>query len=140
MEGAQGKPGRVFFLRIDDGEKLIESLESFIQENSISTASVSLVGAVKWVRIVTPDVEKKPMPDRESAIEKHMEVAGHGNIIESKPHIHAAFGENGGNGYCGHLVEAEVFVFVEAAIQEIDDISARRVHDPNTGFKKLTFS
>jgi len=140
MDGAQGRPGRVFMLRIDDGEKLVENLGSYIRENDISTGSVSLVGAVKWARIVTPDIEKKPMPDRESMLEKYMEVVGHGDIVGGKVHIHAAFGEKGGNGYCGHLVEAEVFVFVEAVIQEIEGIEARREHDPKTGFKKLVLN
>ena len=134
----KGNISGVYLLRINEGESVVECIREFLRLHDIKTASISLVGAVSWVDIVTPDVSKKTMPDRQSHIDKHMEIIGHGNVVEGEAHIHAAFGEKGGNGHCGHLVEAEAFVFVEATIQVIDSINVRRVVD-DSGFKGLVF-
>lgn len=134
----KGSISATYILRINEGEHIIDSIHKFLKLQNIKTASISLVGAVEWAKIVTPDISKEDMPDRESRIDKHMEIVGHGNVVEGEAHIHAAFGEKGGDGHCGHLVEAEAFVFVEAIIQEITGIKVRRVAD-SSGFKGLVF-
>jgi uncharacterized protein len=134
----KGSISATYMLRINEGERIIENMRNFLKLQDIKTASLSLVGAVKWAKIVTPDINKKDMPDRESYIDKHMEIVGHGNIVEGEPHIHAALGEKGGDGNCGHLVEAEAFVFVEAIIHKIEGIRVQRVAD-SSGFKGLVF-
>ncbi len=44
MMYAEGKQGRVFVLRLEDGEVLHEEIESFAAEHDIRAASLVLVG------------------------------------------------------------------------------------------------
>ena len=46
MRGAELARGRVFILRLEDGEVLRETIESFCRDSGISRALVHVTGAV----------------------------------------------------------------------------------------------
>jgi len=110
----KGSLGNVILTKIDQSEELIGALKGIAVKHNISSASISLIGAVKNARIINPVM-------KETFIGEEMEISGNGNIFldergEPFVHIHASLGAEGGKARMGHIVEAEVLLFVEACI------------------------
>ena len=53
MQYTEGQLGRVFVVRIDDGEDMIASLRQFIDEKAILAGSVIFLGALMEGKMVT---------------------------------------------------------------------------------------
>jgi len=103
MEASQACPGRVFVLRLHDGEVLHESVEDFAFSNNIKAATVIAVGgAGKGSKLtVGPKVpiEGKIEPLYHVLNEPH-ELTGSGTIFtnqEGRPimHMHCSCGREG---------------------------------------------
>ncbi|HIJ05952.1 MAG: hypothetical protein XD88_0791 [Methanocalculus sp. 52_23] len=138
MQYSEGTVGRVFFLRFDDGEDLIESARSFVQEQQISHGVISFLGALHSAGLVTGPEEAviPPVPHKEQ-IEGGWECLGTATIYpgEDGPslHLHAAAGR-GRDAVCGCLrTDCRVYLVVEAVIWEALGIEGRRLHDPRIG-------
>ena len=53
MQYTEGQLGRVFVVRIDDGEDMLISLRQFISDKSIQAGSILFLGALMNGRMVT---------------------------------------------------------------------------------------
>ncbi len=144
MQYAEGKPGRIFLLRIDRGEDLLVEIEKFSREKEIRCATIQILGALLEGNLVTgpEDPVLPPVPHFE-------EVTGGWDILGiaslfwggDGPHIHlhTAMGR-GKQALTGCLRErGEVYLVMEAVITEILGIDARIVHDPGTGLSLPRF-
>ncbi|MCK9631615.1 MAG: DUF296 domain-containing protein [Methanoregula sp.] len=137
MQYTEGQLGRVFVVRIDDGEDMLVSLRQFISDKGVKAGSVVFLGALKEGRMVTgPEEPVIPPVPHFVMFEGGWEVFGVGTIYpgEDGPeiHYHASVGR-AGHALTGCLREKAVtYLIVEAVIYEITGLSARREFDEKT--------
>ncbi|MDD1694345.1 MAG: DUF296 domain-containing protein [Methanoregula sp.] len=137
MQYTEGQLGRVFVVRIDDGEDMLVSLRTFISDKAIQAGSVIFLGALMDGRMVTgPEEPVIPPVPHFVMFEGGWEVFGVGTIYpgEGGPHLHyhASVGR-AGHALTGCLREKAVtYLIVEAVIYEITGLSARREFDEKT--------
>lgn len=134
MQYTEGQLGRVFVVRIDNGEDMLSSLRTFIAEKDVQAGSVLFLGALMNGRMVTgPEEPVIPPVPHFVMFEGGWEVFGVGTIYpgEGGPHIHfhASVGRSG-HALTGCLREtATTYLIVEAVIHEFVGLSARREFD-----------
>jgi predicted DNA-binding protein with PD1-like motif len=141
MKASEGKIGRVFVVRLEDGDMVPECLERFAAEKGIRCGQVILIGGIGGGQVVAgPRVTEAMPPDPVMLpVQGAHEVEGVGIIApdkEGKPvlHIHASLGR-GGKTLTGCLRPGvRTWLVGEAIIYEITGTSAQRLPDPNSGF------
>ena len=137
MQYAEGQVGRVFVVRIDDGEDFLDSMRRFITDKGIQSGSVTFLGALMNGRMVTgPEEPVIPPVPHFVMFEGGWEVFGVGTIYpgEGGPHIHyhASVGR-AGHALTGCLREkATTYLIVEAVIIEFTGLLGRREFDERT--------
>src|SRR4030042_3790929 len=102
MKASEGKLGRVFVIRLEDGDKLPDCIEKFAEKKGVSVGHVILVGGIGEGQIVVGPRYSDKMPPEPMLlpIDGAHEVAGGGGLApdaSGKPvlHIHAALGRSG---------------------------------------------
>jgi uncharacterized protein len=144
MKACEGKIGRVFLIRLEDGDKLPDCLERFAAEKGISTGYVILVGGIDSGQIVVGPRYSDRMPPDPLLIpvDGAHEVAGVGVLApgkDGKPvlHIHAALGRSGQTITGCLRPGVDTWLVGEAVLYEISGLDARRVIDSRSGFALL---
>lgn len=144
MKSCEGHLGRVFIIRLEDGDELPACIEGFAEEKGISVGQVILVGGIGDGEIVVGprrSNERPPQPMLLPVDGAH-EVVGAGVLApgeDGKPtlHIHAALGRSG-NTMCGCLRPGVTTWLVgEAILYEILGVDAARIMDEQSGFALL---
>ncbi len=144
MQYTEGRLGRVFQVRVDHGEDLLESLASFVREKGIRCGFAQFIGAVKGGRVVTGPREPVLPPDPSFESYEHgWEVFGFASITpgEDGPHLHyhASLGKHR-EALTGCLRErATVYIIVEVLIIEVTGSTVARKRDPATGLELPVF-
>jgi predicted DNA-binding protein with PD1-like motif len=137
MQYTEGQLGRVFVVRIDDGEDMLLSLRQFINDKDIQAGALIFLGALMNGRMVTgPEEPVIPPVPHFVMFEGGWEVFGVGTIYpgDDGPHIHF----HASVGRCGHALtgclreKATTYLIVEAVIYEFTGLSARREFDKKT--------
>jgi len=137
MQYTEGQLGRIFVVRIDNGEDMLVSLRQFIDDKSIRAGSILFLGALMNGRMVTgPEEPVIPPVPHFVMFEGGWEVFGVGTIYsgDGGPHIHyhASVGRSG-HALTGCLREKAItYLIVEAVIFEFTGLSARREFDKKT--------
>jgi uncharacterized protein len=141
MKASEGKIGRVFVLRLEDGDEVPGCIEQFAVEKGIKVGHVVLIGGLGGGQVVAGprrSAEMPPDPMR-LPIDGAHEVEGAGIIAPDKDgnpklHIHASLGR-GGRTLTGCLrYGATTWLVGEAIIYEITGSNARRLPDSKRGF------
>jgi predicted DNA-binding protein with PD1-like motif len=145
MQFTEAKLGRIFMLRLHDGDHLPDVLESFAVKHKISTALCFFLGGAKEKsRIVVGPKNGNTLPPEPmvTLLNGVHEACGVGTIVpdeEGKPklHMHASFGrkENTVTG-CVRM-GVDVWQIGEVVILELTGATARRAKDKATGFEFL---
>lgn len=60
MKASEGKLGRVFFIRLEEGDDAAESIRNFAVENGIHAGQVFLLAARTAIGIIAPDAGGTP--------------------------------------------------------------------------------
>ncbi|WP_432664067.1 DNA-binding protein [Wukongibacter baidiensis] len=144
MKATEGKLGRVFMLRLEEGDMIPDCIEKFAMDNNISTAHVSMLGTLMEGEIIVgprKTSENPPRPMDLPIYEAHETIAT-GVIApdkDEKPilHIHGALGRSGGTimGCLRNGVKS--WICCEVIVQEILGVHAKRLRDEKTGFTLL---
>jgi hypothetical protein len=140
MQYTEGQFGRVFQVRVDHGEDLLETLEKFVREKGIRCGFAQFIGALKGGRIVTGPKEPVLPPDPSfESYEGGWEVFGFASITPGQNgprlHYHASIGRNQ-QVLTGCLRErATVYIIVEVLIVEISGSTVTRRKDTVTGLE-----
>ncbi len=147
MEVAQGSAGRIFVLRLGDGDTVPECIERFAAENNIAAASCLLLGGVGSGRLIVGPEQGDtdpivPMPYR---LEGVHEIAAVGTIFPTEAgtprlHMHAALGRKGDTRTGCVRDGIDIWKIGEVVIQEIVGTSLVRRLDPATGFELLSLA
>jgi predicted DNA-binding protein with PD1-like motif len=144
MKASEGKLGRVFVIRLEDGDVLPKCIEKFAEEKGISVGHVILVGGLGEGQIVVGPRYSHKMPPEPMLlpIDGAHEVAGVGVLApgeDGKPvlHIHAALGR-AGHTMTGCLRPGvNTWVVGEAILYEILGAKVARIKDKASGFALL---
>lgn len=144
MKACEGKIGRVFVIRLDDGDVVPSCIERFAEERSISVGQAILVGGIGSGDIVVGPrrSEGRPPEPMLLPVDGAHEVIGVGVLApneDGKPilHIHAALGRSG-NTIAGCLRPGVATWLVgEVILYEILGVDAARIQDQESGFALL---
>ncbi|MCX5699654.1 MAG: DUF296 domain-containing protein [Candidatus Omnitrophica bacterium] len=142
MKYTKGTIGRVFLVKFDDDDILIDNLSGLTKQEQIKAATVIFIGALKQGDLVTGP--KKPVipPEPNKVVFKDgWEVMGIGTIFTNSKgpqiHIHASIGKKN-KVLTGCLRgKSKVFLVIEAVILELKGIKASKDIDPKTGLNLL---
>ena len=144
MKATEGIIGRVFVIRLEDGDVVPDCIERFAQEKGISVGHVILIGGVGSGEIVVGPRDSDEIPPEPMLlpIDGAHEVAGVGIIApdkDGKPvlHIHAALGRSGQTMTGCLRPGVKTWLVGEAIIYEITGTKAARLPDKKSGFELL---
>jgi len=145
MKYSETKQGRIFVIRLEDGDCLHEKIENFAKEKSINAASLIAVGGADAGSklVVGPENGRSnPVVPMETVLNNVYEIAGTGTLFpddDGNPilHMHIA---------CGRKTDSitgcvrrgvKVWHVMEIILTELVNCSAIRTMDNKTGFKLL---
>ena len=144
MKACEGQLGRVFVIRLEDGDVVPESIECFAEENGISVAHVILVGGVGEGGVVVGPrrSEERPPEPMLLPVDGAHEVAGVGVLApgeDGRPvlHIHAALGRSGKTTTGCLRPGVTTWLVGEAILYEILGAKMARFRDEESGFALL---
>lgn len=143
MHYRQGAFGRVFLLRFDDQDDLLEEMKKLAVKEQVRLASITLLGGMGSAEMVIgPKQAVIPPEPVWFGFNDGREIIGVGTLAWSNDgpaiHLHGAVGR-GAEAHVGCLRKsASVYLVVEAVIAEITGIDARRTLDERTGITLLT--
>jgi len=135
MQYSEGQLGRVFVVRIDDGEDFLAAIQKFIQDTKIQAGSILFLGALRNARMVTGPEEMVIPPDPHFVMfEGGWETFGIGTIYPGDKgpmvHYHMSVGR-AGHALTGCLRDvATTYLMIEAVVLEINGLNIRRTFDP----------
>lgn len=144
MKVSEGKIGRVFVMRLEEGDIIPHCIEEFAAEKSIAVGHVTIVGAIREGQVVVGPRKTDEMPPNPMTLPVNgsHEILATGVIAptaEGKPvlHIHGALGRSGQT-LTGCLREGvSTWHVAEVILYEIEGVDAKRLYDQETGFTLL---
>lgn len=142
---SQGKTGRIFVARLEDGDHLFEGLRQMVRDENINAGIIYIIGGIKEAAVVVGPEKCTIPPDPVwRKFDDCREVIGIGTLFhdnEGEPviHLHGALGK-GDVTLMGCLRgESEIYLVAEIILLEIVDSGAVKMPDPATGLKLLDF-
>ena len=145
MKYSEARQGRIYVIRLEDGETVHEQLERFAREHSVERAQLLIIGgADKGSKLVVGPEESRALPVKPMIHELYdaHEITGTGTIFTDDAgnpvlHLHMACGreENTVTGCIRNGVR--VWHVMEVILIELLENTATRQPDPLTGFKLL---
>jgi len=142
MRYTKGSIGRIFLLKFEDDDILLEKLSGFVRKEKIKAATMLFIGALKKGDLVTGP--KKPVipPEPNTVYFKDgWEVMGIGTIFTNKSgpqiHIHSSMGKKQKTLTGCVRGKSKVFLVIEAVVFELKDLKATKSIDPKTGLNLL---
>jgi predicted DNA-binding protein with PD1-like motif len=145
MNYSQARQGRVFILRLEDGEIVHQVIEQFAADQDIKAATLIILGgADDGSRLVVGPQEDRGLPlnPMQHALENAHEVTGTGTIFpdeQGQPllHMHMACGRRDST-VTGCIREGvKVWHIMEVIIFELLDTTAKRVLEAPLNLKFL---
>jgi uncharacterized protein len=146
MHYSEGKMGRVFVLRLEDGERLNDTLEAFAREQNLAHALAFYLGgsATGSKMVVGPDAARADaVVPIIHMLQGSQEVLAVGTLIPDEHgvpvlHMHAASGREGRATVGCTRAGVDVWLVGEVVLLEITGTTSQRRKDPVTGFQLLT--
>ena len=144
MKACEGRIGRVFVIRLEDGDVVPKCIENFAEEKGVLVGQAILVGGIGGGDIVVGPRCSEELPPEPMLlpIDGAHEVVGVGVLApgkDGKPtlHIHAALGR-AGRTMSGCLRQGVATWLVgEVILYEILGAKVLRIHDKQSGFELL---
>lgn len=145
MKYSEAKYGRVFVIRLEDGDIIHKCIEKFAQENDIKAGFLIAVGgADKGSKLVVGPEEGRAehINPMEYILDEVHEITGTGTLFlnekgEPKLHMHIASGRKETT-KTGCIREGvKVWHILEIVLIELTDTEAKRRLDKKTGFELL---
>ena len=144
MKACEGRIGRVFVIRLEDGDVVPYCIERFARENGISVGHAILVGGVGGGDVVVGPRRSNERPPEPMLlpVDGAHEVAGVGVLApgeDGKPvlHIHAALGRAGRTMTGCLRPGVSTWLVGEVILYEILGTDVKRLRDEQSGFELL---
>ncbi len=145
MKFSEAKQGRIFILRLENGDVLHESIESFAREQHVNAAAlIVLGGADAGSRLVVGPEQRcaHPVVPMETMLKNVHEISGVGTLFPDATgqpvlHMHIAAGreEKTITGCVRRGVTA--WHVMEVVLWELAETTGKRIKDSTTGFELL---
>ena len=142
MQYTKGGIKRIFVIKFDDGDVMIDEISKFAKKEKVKAAVFVFLGALKKGDIVTGP--KKPVIPPEPNWKKFKnawEAMGIGTIFTNKSgpqiHIHTSMGQK--NKVLTGCVrkKSSVFLVIEMIVFELTGVEVSKSPDPKTGLNLL---
>ena len=144
MKASEGHVGRVFVMRLEDGDVVPECIERFAKDNGVSMGHVVLVGGIGGGQVVVgPRHSNERPPDPMLLpLDSAHEVVGVGVLAPGEDgspvlHIHAALGRSGQTMTGCLRPGVTTWLVGEAILYEIVGAKAARIKDEGSGLALL---
>lgn len=145
MQFTQANMGRIFILRLQDGERIPDVLENFAEQQNVSNALCFFLGGAKETsRIVVGPKEAYsfPIDPMTTLLGGVHEGVGVGTLFQneagqSKLHMHGSFGRQEEARTGCFRTGVDVWQIGEVVIMELTGTHAKRVKDKKSGFELL---
>ena len=145
MKYSQAKQGRVFIIRLEDGDILHEEVEKLAINESIQAASLIIVGGIdKGSKLIVGPAEdrSKTIIPVEHTLDSVHEVVGTGTIFPNETgepilHMHIATGRRTETITGCVRNGVKTWHVLEIILTELLDTTAKRLPDPAIGFELL---
>jgi predicted DNA-binding protein with PD1-like motif len=145
MKYTEAGAGRIFVIRLEDGDIVHEVIEKFARELDIKAAALIVLGGADLDSklVVGPEEGRaKPLHPMEHILEDVHEVSGTGTLFpddQGNPilHMHMACGRKSSTVTGCIRTGVKVWHVMEVILFELIDTTGRRLVDPETGFKLL---
>lgn len=125
----------IYVFRLEVGEDIVHSLESFCDEQQIVAAEISGIGALKELEIKHYSVENQEYAKQE--YQEELEICSlYGLMTTAGLHAHIVVADNTMATFGGHLSKGIVGATCEGTIKVFPD-RLTRMHDDKTGLKIL---
>lgn len=145
MKYTQGKVGRAFVARVENGDDLLDQLKLLAEKENIEAAVLYIIGALKDASLVVGPRECTLPPDPVwRQFDDGREIIGLGNMFREQGgqepvfHLHGALGR-GDETLVGCIRgQSKVYLVAEVIILELTGTGAMKAVDPVTGLKMLS--
>ena len=144
MKASEGRVGRVFVIRLEDGDVVPQCIEHFAAEHGVSVAHVIMVGGIGGGQVVVGPRRSDEVPPEPMLlpVDGAHEVVGVGVLApgeDGQPvlHMHAALGRAGGTLTGCVRPGVTTWLVGEVILYEILGADATRIKDDATGFALL---
>ncbi len=145
MKYSQASQGRIFILRLEDGEVVHEVIEQFARDNGIQAAALTVLGGADAGSrlVVGPEQGRaEKIQGLEQVLENVHEVAGTGTIFPDETgepllHMHMACGRGTSTTTGCIRPGVKVWHIMEVIVFELVETTAKRVIQPPMGLKFL---
>lgn len=142
MKYTKGSIGRIFLLKFEDDDVLLDELSALAKKEKLKAATFVFIGALKKGDLVTgPKKPVIPPVPNKVYFKDGWEVMGIGtlftNTLGPQIHIHGSMGKK--NKVLTGCVrgKSKVFLVIEAIVFELKGVNATKVIDPKTGLNLL---
>lgn len=144
MEYQPGSIGRVFYLRLDDGDDLHRCIRDLVVREQVSCAWFQVFGGLREAGVVTGPKEPVMPPDPVWAtVTDAREILGVGSVFreggEPLIHLHAAMGHHGETLTGCVRRDTTVYLVVEVLLMEVIGINVTRPWSAERGFNRPEF-
>ncbi|SMB81719.1 Predicted DNA-binding protein with PD1-like DNA-binding motif [Desulfonispora thiosulfatigenes DSM 11270] len=145
MKYTEANLGRIFILRLEEGDQIPRTIEKFAKDKNINSATVLFIGGAKKdskIVVGPKDCEAdKPVAIVEDLLNTS-ETIGVGTIFtneETEPrlHLHASFGSHKGVVTGCTRQGVDIWLVGEVVILEMINHSGTRKVDASSGFELL---
>jgi len=145
MKYAQGKIGRVFYVRFDHGDDILAGLRDLVEKEQLHCGWFQLFGGLAAAEVVIgPEQPVMPPTPVWQQVGDTREVLGVGSIFYEgkKPliHLHAAMGHHGETLTGCVRKSTEVYLLIEAVIYELQGMDITRPWFEKGGFNRPEFT
>ena len=145
MKYSQAKQGRIFVIRLEDGEILHETIEGFAADQGIKSAYMIVLGGIdKQSRLVVGPEDGRALPANPMThdLQEVHEVTGTGTLFpdeDGKPmlHMHVAAGRKESTITGCVRTGVKIWQVAEVVLIELLETTAVRKLEPALGFKLL---
>jgi predicted DNA-binding protein with PD1-like motif len=136
MQRWRFKKGRIYLLKLETGDDLLDSISEFIQDKQIECGEFCGIGALTAARLGFYDHENRTY--KEIAYDKTVEIAnliGNISIRDAKPFVHAhmTISDETGAAFGGHVMPGCKVFACEMVIKELEGDAPIRGYDKATG-------
>ena len=146
MKYSQAKLGRIFVIRLEDGDILHECIENFAKKKKILAGFLIAVGgADKDSRLVVGPLKSRatPVTPMEIVLDDAHEIAGVGTIFpnskgEAILHMHISCGRRRKSVTGCVRKGVKIWHVMEIILWELKTQTAKRLLEKSTGFELLT--
>jgi predicted DNA-binding protein with PD1-like motif len=144
MKASEGRTGRVFVIRLEDGDGIPGCIEDFARDNGVSMGHVVLLGGVAGGQVVVGPrhSDERPPDPMLLPVDGAHEVLGVGLLAPGQDgrsvlHIHASLGRSGQTTTGCLRPGVSTWLVGEVILYEILGARATRLKDKESGLALL---